>query len=297
MKNGFTFLDTTKIFFASSEKSQQLLGNSDGFTQSLSTIDVAARLQDITATREKDYLAFAIQQARNWTPEEVAATQLILETVDERIRTLGLKLNFPAEIYLLKSTMKEEGSAAGYTRANYIVFGKTPSIDLFTHELFHIFSRYNPLKRDALYQTIHFRKCNRLSFPASFQQLKITNPDAPFIEHFLPVIINEKQVEVIFVTPAKKPFDKEPFFSYLQKKLMIVEGPTDDKRPKLSDQELILLDYAAVPDLVKYIGDNTNYNIHPEEVMADHFKLLLNGADVPTPSLLEAMKDILSVAN
>lgn len=293
MNKEFTFLNNTKITFASSSESQKLLGTSDGFTQILSGVDVAARLENVATNTEKDYLDFAANQASEWTTAEKEATQKMLRSVEQKMVNLGLNLNLPTEIVLVKSSMKEEGSAGGYTRGNYIVLGKTPSEGLFVHELFHVYSRHNPTKRDELYQTLHFQKCNKIEFLGKLKDLKITNPDAPIIEHFLPIEIGGQKKNVTFVTHASRPYDGGNFFTYLNKKIMILEEVNGRKQPKLKEGEAILLDYKAVPNLEKWIGNNTGYNIHPEEILADHFKLLVNGDEVPMPTLLEAMKTIL----
>lgn len=43
------------------------------------------------------------------------------------------------------------------------------------------------------------------------------------------------------------------------------------------------------------MGRNTGYIIHPEEILADNFKLLATGAEnVPSPQILEKMRVILT---
>jgi hypothetical protein len=38
---------------------------------------------------------------------------------------------------------------------------------------------------------------------------------------------------------------------------------------------------------------NTGYNIHPEEILAEHFSALVRGETVKEPKYLEAMKLVL----
>lgn len=294
MNNDFTFLEATTISFASSSQSSQLLGTSDVFTSSLSAIDVAARLGNAALNSEQDYLDYATKQAVEWTTKEIADTRATIKSVENKIKALGLKLNLPKQIILVKSTMAEEGNAGGYTRSNYIALGSNPSEDLFVHELFHVFSRHNPAKRDQLYETLQFKKCNRITFPSSLKDLKVTNPDAPFIEHFVKAQINGTEKEIVFITRASKPYEGGSFFEYLQKRAMEVEGDTNNKQAKLIDGKPILIAYAAIENLEALIGNNTGYNIHPEEILADHFKLLVKGEKVSAPSFLDAMKKLLN---
>jgi hypothetical protein len=43
------------------------------------------------------------------------------------------------------------------------------------------------------------------------------------------------------------------------------------------------------------IGKNTNYIIHPDEIMADNFvRLVMADKDVPTPQIIEQMRSVLT---
>jgi hypothetical protein len=55
------------------------------------------------------------------------------------------------------------------------------------------------------------------------------------------------------------------------------------------------LDPKGVESYHEQIGRNTNYIIHPEEVLADNFMMLVQGnRDVPTPRILDEMRKALS---
>jgi hypothetical protein len=41
------------------------------------------------------------------------------------------------------------------------------------------------------------------------------------------------------------------------------------------------------------IGRNTEYIIHPEEILADNFVLLVNGAKAPSPEILQKLDAVL----
>lgn len=153
-----TFLDNHTIVLADRQQAQRLLRSSDEYTRQLGPFDLQAKTMNPSATTEADYLAHAAQQARAWTPEETTTLRTVIASAEARINALGLKLQLPSEIILIHSTMQEEGGAAGYTRQNFIVLGDQLSEYLFLHELFHVYSRANPAKRDVLYTTIGFRK-------------------------------------------------------------------------------------------------------------------------------------------
>ena len=288
-----TFLDNHTIVLANQQQAQRLLQSSDEYTRQLGPFDLQAKTMNPSATTEADYLAYAAQQARAWTPEEIMALQTIVMSAEARIKALGLALQLPSEIVLVRSTMQEEGGAAGYTRQNFIVLGDQLSEYLFLHELFHVYSRANPAQRDALYATIGFHKTNAISLPEPLASRKISNPDAPVHDHVIEVTIDGTPQEAIFLIYAKRDYTQGSFFDYLNKRLLLVEGDNTNKQARLEDGQPVLRDYDEATDLRDIIGRNTSYDIDPEEVMADHFTLLVLGVEVPEPDYLEEAKVIL----
>lgn len=84
-------------------------------------------------------------------------------------------------------------------------------------------------------------------------------------------------------------------FQYLTFRLMLVERQGDVWRPVKEDGEPVLLETIEVPTFFERIGRNTRYIIHPEEVLAENFVLLVNNKeDVPTPRILAEMKRVLT---
>jgi hypothetical protein len=46
---------------------------------------------------------------------------------------------------------------------------------------------------------------------------------------------------------------------------------------------------------MEQVGRNTQYIIHPEEILADNFALLVLGeSKIPTPEILQKMREVLS---
>jgi len=89
---------------------------------------------------------------------------------------------------------------------------------------------------------------------------------------------------------------RDEFFAYLTFQFLVVKkGPGlrnvtviyEDSKPKL-------LDPKEVSGFLEQIGRNTQYVIHPEEILADNFALLIIGEPKPaSPEILQRMKDIL----
>jgi hypothetical protein len=56
----------------------------------------------------------------------------------------------------------------------------------------------------------------------------------------------------------------------------------------------ILLDVRQVSGFMEQVGENTDYIIHPEEILADNFALLLlKDRAVRTPDVLNKMRAVL----
>lgn len=287
------FTEGTSLIFASKEEAQKLMGTSDEYTKGLTKFDIASRTHNAANDQEQQYLAFASEQAQEWEENEIAVLKILINNVKGKIEKLGLKLNFPKKIRLVKSTLKEEGGAISYTRTDYIVFKGEVTEDFIIHELFHILTRFNPEKKDELYRTINFNKSNRINYPASIHDHVITNPDAPFLEHTVNLTIGGEQKEAVFILYSDKDFTSGSFLDYMQQKLMLIEGSGENKKPVLVEGSPVLLNFSEASDLREKIGRNTSYTLHPEEILADHFIALVKPKETKDPAFIEAMKNVL----
>lgn len=289
------FIPGTRIVFAPQDEAAERLGTSDSYTKELSKFDLVSRTKNKASDKEEDYLNFASQQALEWTEAEKNTLRERILGLKTRIETMGLKLEFPSEILLVKSTMQEEGGATTYTRENYIVARGNVAENFLAHELFHILTRYKPERRKDLYETINFYESNRITYPDAIRDMVITNPDAPFLEHTINVRIDDEDEEVVFILISEDEWDGGSFFTYMKQRLMYIEEVSDKKQAKVGENNLpILRNFAAATNLKQKIGTNTNYTLHPEEILADHFVMLVLESDVPEPSYIDAMKNVLT---
>jgi hypothetical protein len=293
-KEEVEFVGDTKLIFVSKEEASKLMGTSDEYSKALSKYDIASRTQNPASNQEQQYLAFAAAQAQEWGEDEITVLRVKINQVKEKIESLGLDLPFPKEIKLVKSSLEEEGRVISYTRANYVVFKGDVTEGFIIHELFHILTRFNPEKRDELYKTINFQKSNRINYPDAIKDHIVTNPDAPFLEHTIKLTIDGEQKEAVFILYTGKDYESGSFFDQMQQKLMLVEGPADNKKPVFVDGKPVLLDFSAASDLQDKIGKNTSYTLHPEEILADHFIMLVTPKTAPDPAFIEAMKAVLT---
>ncbi|MFQ5335651.1 MAG: hypothetical protein ACE5DN_06215, partial [Flavobacteriales bacterium] len=294
----FTILPNTKVQLTSQQRGRELLSTSDYYTSELSEFDVQVRLQNIRAKREANYLKFAGKQVREWSEEEIASFRDIVNFTNEQLGKLGITLELPPLIEVVKTSGREEGGAGGYTRGTSIILNKNSVTDFtFVHELCHIMLRYAPELRDTLYSTMGFIKCNKISYPPMIYEQKLTNPDAPVMEHYLRVRYQFETVDVAQFIYSDQPYSSGTLFEYLQIGLLMLKGPPDNKQAIYDDNnDPRILAYDDVQTLYEQIGKNTGYNIHPEELTASHFTIMMfeKTNNLDKPELITRMHDILA---
>ena len=87
------------------------------------------------------------------------------------------------------------------------------------------------------------------------------------------------------------------FFEYLQLRFLVVEKDTGSGNfmaaPAGSSPRLVGEQH--VSGFMEQVGRNTNYIIHPEEILAENFALLvLKENNVASPEILRKMREVLT---
>jgi hypothetical protein len=283
--------------FASIDEGREILGNRDEFVQRLSPFDRAARLKTDRPVSEEEFLKFVKSSVLEWTDPERKKIEDAIGGIRPGLQSLSLAL--PPKINFVKTTGVEEGKAF-YTRDSAIILpaGELDSASpellqkTIAHELFHIFSRQNPALREKLYHIIGFTKCDEVQFPADIRDRKITNPDAPRNDHSIKVHLDDREVAGVPILFSKAPnYDVSrggEFFNYMQLKLFLLPATGNTA----GGAELVAPE--QISGFIEQVGQNTSYLIHPEEILADNFALLVLGMeDVPSPEILKRMRAVL----
>ncbi len=299
-----TLGEGSTVVLATVEEARVILTSRDDFVQRMSPFDRAARMKTDKDVSEADYLEFVGENILPWTDAEKQKITSAFEGVQTGLEALSLP--FPKKVFVIKTTGNEEGGAA-YTRTNAIVFPKSDLTKpiaklqrMICHELFHIMSRANPALREKLYAAIGFVKCDEVSFPSELKSRKITNPDAPRNDHCIRVQVEGKEhwaIPILFSSTERYSVEQGgEFFDYLQFQFLLVERNdgkstatiiSDGKKPKLVGKE-------QVSGFMEQIGRNTQYIIHPEEILADNFTLLVfRERGVPSPAIINKLEEIL----
>ena len=86
------------------------------------------------------------------------------------------------------------------------------------------------------------------------------------------------------------------FFNYLSFKWLIVErGEGTKVVPAMTKGEAKLVEMADVIGFEEQAGNNTTYTIHPEEILADNFKLMVLGKNAKSPEVLQKIRVALGI--
>ena len=305
------YADTAKmpsLVFASIEEGTTILAEPDEFVQRLSPFDRAARLKTKKDVSEAEYIYFVKRNVMNWSPSENALVEGAISELRPQLQALSLE--WPRTIYLIKTSGKEEGGAA-YTRGSAIVL---PSVELvigtqqsirkiIAHELFHILTRSNENLKERLYASIGFHQCGEIAFPVKLRLVKITNPDAPKNDHCIRLTVAGRPtwaIPILYSHVAK--YDEGrggEFFDYLNAQFLLLDG-NEDRVPRnatYNEANVRLVDINDVSGFLEQVGKNTDYVIHPEEILADNFALLVQGESrVPSPEILNRMRTVFEQA-
>jgi hypothetical protein len=278
--------------FASEIEAAQILGQKDDFVERLSPFDRAARLKTEQPVSEEKFLGFVKSNVQPWTTADQSKIQQAITALKPALEKLSI--NFPPKIVFIKTTGAEEGRAF-YTRDSAIVMPgeetdhAAPDVlkKTIAHELFHILSRANPDIREKLYQAIGFFKYDEVQLPPELASRKITNPDAPRNDHAIKLRFGGREVTAvpILLSTSEKydPIRGGEFFNYLQLKFL-VPGKNGSTKPEI-------IDPAYIGNFFEQIGHNTEYVIHPEEILADNFASLMVGdSNIKSPEIQEKIR-------
>lgn len=288
----------TVVSFATVEQGSAALTRRDRFIASQSRFDRQARLKTDREVTEDDLLKFVAGEVVAWNEDDVAKVTAALESVGKRLEQFAVPL--PETVLLVQTTGKEDGDAA-YCRGNAVVLPRrivaspVPELErLLIHELFHVVSSHNPALRKRLYATIGFQVCDEIALPKSLANRKMTNPDAPVVDCYIELNVAGRPVQFAPVLYASEenynPQSGKSFFQYLLFRLLVIQADGDRWRVVEQEGRAVVVDPQKLPAYFERIGRNTNYVIHPDEILADNFMHLVLGAkSLPTPRIVEAL--------
>ena len=226
------------------------------------------------------------------------ALQPVTEALSE------LRAVWPATVVLVKTSSHVEDGAPHCRQEAIVLPASFLSLDadrqrrILVHELFHVLSTHSPQLRSRLYNLIGFQECLPIPLPRHLQQRKITNPDAPTVNCVTQLTHEERTLHLAPLLLSRHEIGdlrgETTIFRELDFRLVLVEADGAGWRIAGAADHPTLYTPRELPEWWSKIGRNTDYIIHPEEILADNFvHLILPDGRVPDPWLVEGMADLL----
>jgi hypothetical protein len=295
------FYGKTQIRFAGVDEGRSALTRFDDYLRLQSPFDRQSRMQRDQDIPEEAYIAFVREQVLAWPPADIERLTPMLARIGQRLRPFQLAL---PPIVLLVHTSGQEEAGSAYCRGNAIVWTRAmldrPDAAVektMTHELFHILSSHNPALRSRLYAILGFRPCPEIQLPEGLAARKISNPDAPVLDHLVEIDYQQGKIPVVpLLYSSAERYDVQcggTFVNYLTIGLLVVQKQGDGYAAAMYEGQPVMLPLNT-PGFWDKIGRNTRYLPQPEEILAENFVLLVQGQTaVPTPRILEQMWQLL----
>lgn len=291
----------TEYKFADKETAIKILTADDEYLTTMKPIEIALQIGSPTADKTiEDLKAHYAANVINWPEAEVALMKALLVTHKKKLEKIEHLL--PDTVYFIKVTNAVEGGIP-HTRGNAFVSPErrtSISTKLFFHQIFHIISRNHRIKRASLYNIINFRPCY-FQPNEHVDKYTIRNPEAPFTEFFVSVEIDDRDTYVMnYLHTTFDGFDpsvERGFDGHISGDLIEVTVDDGICKPVLNaDGSAKTYKHEDVPDYYEKVGHNTNFDIHPEEIVADNFAfLMMDKSGLPDPDILEEIEEWLDV--
>ena len=261
----------------------------DAYFTSLTPIDmhIQMKTEGPLQDRSKTFVQFSqyiLEQVEDFEPGEIKYMEEVFTEVNRRLKALNSSLIIP-DIKLVKTKLNHYGPDVYYTIGDAIFLPKNTlkrtdikgQTNVMLHEVWHILSRYNPSIRSALYKLIGFKEHNRnVKIPDLLNQKLMINPDGFDFKFAIQLGDKALAVPVVYSKAAVYSKSKPGFFDYLGFDLFEL---SEDGTILVNDNGGTTLDPAFMPSFFAQIKDNTQYIIHPDEIIADNFMLAVNAND------------------
>lgn len=212
------------------------------------------------------------------------------------------------KIQLIKTKGTYYGAGVYYTRENCIIIPEgqinaenKSLLRTLIHEISHIYTRYNPKKKVALYALIGYNKLPNLELSDFLKKRVIYNPDG--VDLAYAIELSDSSGRTFKAIPAMysrfSSYKNLPLLkSFIFQLFEVSEnnGKWTVKNNNIGYSEEELSGYW------EKIGRNTRYTIHPDEIIADNFTFLAMSSENSTEfdkfdgygkQLLDKMKEII----
>jgi hypothetical protein len=290
---------TVSLDFAPAAQGRGAAAVRDAYLSRLAARECSAKRGVTTPVSVEQYADWLQADVIEWDAKSRAAVTAALHRLAAPMR--GMNMPLPARVLLVRMAPGHMASAA-YTRERAIYLpddllaAPEPALaQLLAHELFHVASRHDAAWRARMYALIGVRVVPELALPPALAQNKATNPDAPRLDAVHPVQIEGREtwvVPLLQLAPGSDAlFGQRPFFAFIQLRFMEVTLGPGGRAALAAPEAPRLYRLEELAGFFERTGRNTEYLLHPEEILATNFMLLLvPPAQVATPQLLNRLR-------
>ncbi len=265
------------------------------FFERITLIDMAIQMKqpiglgETRSDRLPRYRAYLAADVADFSEAEARQIeQVTRKALADIARYLSAKA-LPDELILVKTKGNHYGAGVWYTREECIVIPadaleRGEEEELYTvmlHEIFHVWSRYHKPQRDSLYAMIGFKSWGdkALDLPESLARQLLLNPDGLDAGYYI-TLQDENSTPlpaIPFIYTRSKNFSpgKPDFFSYLAFDLFPAIDAGERVVVRANEDGTSPIDLRQHPEFFRQITQNTQYIIHPDEIMADNFMFLV----------------------
>lgn len=266
-----------------------------GFFERITLIDMAIQmkkpigLNETRQTRLPEYKAFLASDVADFSEAEARQIEHVTRRALSDVMHYLSARALPSELILVKTKGNHYGAGVWYTREECIIIpadalerGQEEELySVLLHEIFHVWSRYHRPQRDSLYALIGFRHWGELpvELPQELSTQLLLNPDG--LDGGYYITLQGEEGSPLFAMPfiytRSKNFSpgRPDFFSYLSFDLFPAEAGSDRVRVRARPDGSSPIDLRQHPEFFQQITNNTQYIIHPDEIMADNFMFLV----------------------
>lgn len=290
---------TTGVQFLQSDKASDYLqtGDIDGYYDLMSPAHMSIQSRDTSSyatidEQRKAYMQTIAQHTEDWSPTEMRQMQALMDTAFVLVQGLNPVL-WPSDITMIKVDPVHYGNSVYYTIGDAIVwpsnifenFSIDQQLMVALHEVWHLLGRDYPTLRDSLYREIGFyRHGYELELGPLLRERLLVNPDGVSLDYAIRLVDSTTNTSVEALPVVASRFSgyrptMTSFFDYLHFDLHELKVQGSTAQVQIASDATSLLAPGFFPSFFTQIGDNTQYIIHPDEIIADNFVLAIKKAN------------------
>ena len=273
------------------------------FFRKLTEMDRSVRLQkdlrgmphEVQEEYFHQHLWYAV---RPWTQEEVNILIQACKKVEGLLRKVSPEL-VPNPWRFLKTSGAEEGLAP-YVRSDVIVLPENKiaqqnSLEfqrLLIHETAHVWSRLNPHKRDRIYARLGFGRISKVNLGPWLTHHRLNNPDGTHINYAIEIEHQGRHLKAMPLIYTPKDYyqpESGTLFDYVHFGLFEVHSQNGQCQI-VNPNSPSPLSPREVSGFYEKISHNTQYILHPDEILASNLELL--ALESAAPELLQNLNSV-----